>query len=397
MELARPRLSLTDTAHDEAGRELAARLGIEHTGAELADRAADASSSPPDVAGPGERDPHVIFFTSGSTGRPKGVVLSHRANWLRSYPGATNEPGGSGVVCMFPLFHMAGWSIALGAWQGRRPIHFSPADPAMLLESVQRHRAARLYAIPAVWERILEHDVGQYACSTCLRAEPERRRRRPSCSPRSAHALLPTPSPRIFYGSTEAGPATILPHADLASHPGGVGRPQPGCEVRLSDAGEVCVRSPFLMDGYFDNPQATAEALQDGWYHTGDLGAFDADGYLSIVGRARDVIRSGGETISPVEVEQVLVAHPAFAEVAVVGVPDASWGEIVTADAWVPCGPRPRRRSTTLRAWCADHLAPFQHPRRIVVLDALPRTPATGQVQRTLIVERLLASQRNPE
>src|SRR5262249_58761331 len=94
---------------------------------------------------------------------------------------------------------------------------------------------------------------------------------------------------------------------------------------------EVCVRRPFLMDGYFDAPDATAAVLRDGWYHTGDLGAFDDDGYLSIVGRARDVIRSGGETIAPVEVEHVLAAHPDVGEVAVIGLPDAEWGEVVTA------------------------------------------------------------------
>jgi acyl-CoA synthetase (AMP-forming)/AMP-acid ligase II len=387
VELARPRLSLADAAHDDGGREIAARLGIEHVGPELATQAASASAAPLDTAGPSERDPHVIFFTSGSTGRPKGVVLSHRANWLRSYPGATTEPGGSGVVCMFPLFHMAGWSIALGAWQGRRAIHFSPADPALLLESVQRHRAGRLYAIPAVWTRILEHGIARYDVSTLREADTGTSATPPELVAAIRDALPHTVT-RIFYGSTEAGPATILANDELTARPGGVGRPQPGCEVRLSDTGEVCVRSPFLMDGYFDNPEATAEALRDGWYHTGDLGALDADGYLSIVGRARDVIRSGGETVSPVEVEQVLLSHPAFAEVAVVGLPDVSWGEVVTACVVVRPG-TDAPDVDALRAWCADRLAPFKQPRRLVVLDALPRTPATGQIQRTLIVERI--------
>jgi acyl-CoA synthetase (AMP-forming)/AMP-acid ligase II len=144
------------------------------------------------------------------------------------------------------------------------------------------------------------------------------------------------------------------------------------------------------MDGYFDDPEATADALRDGWYHTGDLGAFDSNGYLSIVGRARDVIRSGGETISPAEVEQVLAAHPAFAEVAVVGMPEPSWGEVVTACVVVRAGSE-APDVDALRAWCSDRLASFKHPRQLVVLDALPRTPATGQIQRALIVSRLTA------
>jgi fatty-acyl-CoA synthase len=390
VELARPRALLTDGGHDEPGREVAGRLGIMHIGSELAELATHAPVSPPDVAGPAEQDPHVIFFTSGSTGRPKGVVLSHRANWLRSYPGSTSEPGGNGVVCMFPLFHMAGWTIALGAWQGRRPIHFSPPDPAQLLHTVQRHHAGRLYAIPAVWARILEHGVARYDLSTLREADTGTSATPPELIA-AIRAALPHTVTRIFYGSTEAGSATIMPHADLAAKPGGVGRAAPGCEVRLSETGEVCVRNPFLMDGYFDNPEATADALRDGWYHTGDLGAFDDDGYLAIVGRARDVIRSGGETISPVEIEHVIGAHPAFAEVAVVGVPDPSWGEIVTACVVLRPGCEPPDVDE-LRAWCADRLASFKHPRRVVVLDALPRTAATGQVQRTLIVERLLAT-----
>ena len=154
--------------------------------------------------------------------------------------------------------------------------------------------------------------------------------------------------------------------------------------------GEVCLRSPFLMDGYFDDPAATADALRDGWYHTGDLGAIDDEGYVSIVGRARDVIRTGGETVAPVEVEAVLGAHPAVAEVAVVGIPDPDWGETVTAVVVLAAGAATADVDVdALRAHCDGRLARFKQPRRVEVVDALPRTPATGQVQRTLIVEQL--------
>ena len=143
---------------------------------------------------------------------------------------------------------------------------------------------------------------------------------------------LPHTVTRVFYGSTEAGPGTILGAADVLRKPGSVGLPQAGVSLRLTAEGEVCLRSELLMDGYFDDPDATAAALDaDGWYHSGDLGALDDEGYLSIVGRVRDVIRTGGESVAPTEVEAVLAAHPAVAEVAVIGVPDAQWGEIVCA------------------------------------------------------------------
>src|SRR5207302_8802734 len=117
----------------------------------------------------------------------------------------------------------------------------------------------------------------------------------------------------------------------LERKPGSVGLPSPGVEVRVSGEGEVWARSEFLMSGYFEDPDATRTALVDGWYRSGDAGVLDAEGYLSITGRLRDVIRTGGETVAPLEVEGVLAEHPAVAEVAVVGMPDAAWGEVVCA------------------------------------------------------------------
>ncbi len=228
---------------------------------------------------------------------------------------------------MFPLFHMAGWTIAMGAWQGRRPVHFvSVPDAETLLHTTARHRAARLYCIPAVW---VAHPRARRRQVRPLDARRSRHRHvgHATRAPRArSKDALPHTRTRVFYGSTEAGPGVQLGDADLFRKPGSVGVAQPGVEVRLAGNGEVSMRSPFLMDGYFDDDAATAEALRDGWYHTGDLGALDDEGYLAIVGRARDVIRTGGETVAPPEVEAVLGAHPAVGEVAVVGVPDARVG-----------------------------------------------------------------------
>jgi fatty-acyl-CoA synthase len=385
-DLARPRLLLCGPSHTDAGAELAQRLDLPFS-PETPTGAAD----PPDTTGLDERDAHVIFFTSGSTGRPKGVVLSHRTNWVRTYVGATTTPGGAGTVCMFPLFHMAGWTIAMGAWQGRRAVHFvRTPDAETLLHTAARHRAARLYCIPAVWARILENGVGRFDLSSLEETDTGTSATPPELL-RAIKDALPHTRTRVFYGSTEAGPGVQLGDADLFRKPGSVGTAQPGVEVRVADGGEVVMRSPFLMDGYFDDDAATAEALRDGWYHTGDLGSFDDEGYLSIVGRVRDVIRTGGETVAPPEVEAVLGEHPAIGEIAVVGVPDAQWGEVVTAVVVVRAGAEAPDLDA-IRSFCAGRLSSFKHPRRLAVVDALPRTPATGQVQRTLIVERLQSS-----
>ena len=384
---ARPKLLLAGPSHGQLADELGRAIHVPFVG-DLRERAARAPGGRPAVAGLDERDPHVIFFTSGSTGRPKGVVLSHRTNWLRTFVGATTTPGGAGTVCMFPLFHMAGWTIALGTWQARRPVHFVRVpDAATLLDTAARHRASRLYCIPAVWSRILEHGVAGYDLSALVEADTGTSATPPELLAAIKRAL-PHTATRIFYGSTEAGPSLSLADADLVARPGSVGIAQPGVEARIDDRGEVCVRSPFLMDGYFDDPDATREALVDGWYHTGDLGVADDDGFISIVGRARDVIRTGGETVAPPEVEAVLGTHPDVAEVAVVGVPDPEWGEVVTAVVVVRAGSAPLTVEL-LRAHCEGRLAGFKQPRRVAVVDALPRTAATGQIQRPLIVERL--------
>ena len=141
-----------------------------------------------------------------------------------------------------------------------------------------------------------------------------------------------------------------------------------------------------MFDGYFEDPAATSEALVDGWYRTGDLAELDEDGFLSVVGRARDVIRTGGETVAPSEVESALASHPRVSDVAVIGVPDAEWGEVVCAVV-VPTDASAPPTLDDLRAHCAGQLASHKHPRRLAVLDAIPRTSPTNQVQRRLLVE----------
>jgi len=172
--------------------------------------------------------------------------------------------------------------------------------------------------------------------------------------------------------------------------PGSVGQASISVDLRLADDGEICVRSPFMMEGYFDDPETTATALEDGWFRTGDLGSLDDDGYLSIVGRKKEILRTGGESVSPSEVEGVLRDLTGVAEIAIVGLPDAEWGEILCAA--VVAEPGASISLTDLQSHCEGRLAGFKKPRKLVLIDQLPRTAATAQVQRTLLVEQILAS-----
>jgi acyl-CoA synthetase (AMP-forming)/AMP-acid ligase II len=398
--MARPALLVADASHADGARVAAKSAGVPRVAClGTADGAADllALSAAQDAALVHEpllveSDPHVIFFTSGSTGKSKGVVLSHRANYLRTFQGVFRDVP-EVTVCMFPLFHMAAFTLALAAWQTRGEIALvQPPTAEKLLDAVQARRANRLYCIPAVWRRVLEADLSRWDLSS-LREVDTGTSATPIELIRELKARFPGTRTRIYYGSTEAGGGASLDDADVLRKPGSVGRAQPGIDVELLPSGEIRVRSDYLMDGYFENPAATREALVDGWYHTGDLGAFDAEGYLSIVGRARDIIRSGGESIAPAEVEAAVATHPSVAECAVVGIPDASWGEIVCA-AVVP-RPGTSLALDDLQAHCAPRLARFKQPRRLELVDELPRTPATRQVQRTLLVERILARDRS--
>ena len=395
---AHPAVVIADAERFELARSLAKEVGaraIELGRHGARDRstlfglaASESADEPPVPVDLRETDPHVIFFTSGSTGRPKGVVLSHRANYLRSFQGVfRDDPEIS--VCMFPLFHMAAFTLALSAWQTRGEIALvESATAEQILETVERRRANRLYCIPAVWHRILEADTRRFDLAS-LRELDTGTSATPIELIRALKARFPGTRTRIYYGSTEAGSAASLSDADVLRKPGSVGPPSPGVDLKLTAAGEICVRSAFLMDGYFEDPEATAGVLQDGWFHTGDTGAFDEEGYLSIQGRLKELIRSGGESIAPAEVEAALRDHPGVAEIAVIGVPDPQWGEIVCAVVVPRPGASPDLES--LQKHCADKLAGFKKPRRLELVGSLPRTPATGQVQRALLAVQLAA------
>jgi fatty-acyl-CoA synthase len=387
----RPALLLVDEDRAADGHVLGERVGAPAIEiASLADAAAPPGSSDLDLdpgPGPGERDPHVVFFTSGSTGRAKGVVLSHRVSWLRSHPGALLEPRGA-AICPYPMFHMAAWTQAMQQWHGRGTVVFTTGDAAEICRAIDRHGASRINAIPAVWRRIAVHAASPEGAGldlTSIRFADTGTSATPPDLLASIRATVPHAAVRVFYGSTETGAATMLDDADIERKPGSAGTVAPFTAIRIGEDGELQVRGPQVFAGYDGDPEATAAAFtSDGWYRTGDLARQDHDGFVTIVGRAGNLIRTGGEPVVPDEVEAVLQRHPAVADVAVVGVPDPAWGEIVCA-VIVPADGQPPPTVDELAAHCEGQLARFKRPRRVLVVDEIPRTASTGQVQRRLI------------
>jgi fatty-acyl-CoA synthase len=331
-----------------------------------------------------EEDPHIIFFTSGTTGAPKGVVLSHRTEVLRGMLGGMSTWPRGATVCMFPQFHMAGWASTLEAWlSGETVVYVDGGDTTGVLDAVQRYGGYRLYCIPAVWRRILDLDLAAWDLTSLGQADS-------GTSATTATLLedlrqaFPRTTTTITYGSTEAGLVTRMGPRDVLRKPGSVGPPAPTVYIRIED-GELVVRSGHLMSGYFRNPEATAAALRDGWFYTGELAERDDEGFLRIVGRTREIIRTGGEWVAPAEVDAVLASHPAVEDVAVAGVPDEHWGEIVTA--FVVPRPGASLELDDIRRHCENRLTSYKHPRALVVVDSVPRTKTTGQVQRRALTE----------
>ena len=366
------------------------------------DRLADAEATDDVGVAVDERDPHVMLYTSGTTGSPKGTLLTHRTYFLQATTSHLVLGFGEDDVAlsMFPMFHMGGWALPLGFWHtGGTAVILPKAEPRLILETVARERVTYFYAVPTVFESVLAvPDFDRFDLSSIrllgggtaamTRAQVEGIRARFGCS-----RMV------ILYGSTEAGPVSVLRPADVVAHPETVGRPYLDVDVRLVDdagaavatgaVGEIAVRSEFTMHAYWRNPEETARTKRDGWVHTGDLGVFDADGFLSIVGRKKEVLRSGGESIFPAEIERVLATHPAIREAAVVGIPDPHWGEAVVAAVVVQSGAV--LTADEVVAHVRAHLAGYKKPRHVVFLDELPRTAASRQVHKPLLREVVLA------
>ncbi len=335
----------------------------------------------------------TLNYTSGTTARPKGVQLTHRNCWVNA-----SVFGWHVGVCdrdvylhTLPMFHANGWGMPWAtAAMGVPQVVLRKVDGTEILRRVERHGVTLLCAAPAVVNAVLD------ASADWTGALPGRG------TTRIVVAGAPPPSRTVerieaelgwefiqIYGLTETSPLLTvnrsraewddLPAGERARRLMRAGAPAVGTELRISDGGEVLARSNTVMDGYWHQPDETAAALADGWFHTGDGGALDAEGHLAILDRKKDVIISGGENVSSIEVEDAIFSLAGVAEVAVIGVPHDTWGEMVLA--LVVPGPGSGLTEADVVAHCRTILAGYKCPKQVEFREELPRT-ATGKLQK---------------
>ncbi|HSP65382.1 MAG TPA: AMP-binding protein [Candidatus Deferrimicrobium sp.] len=334
----------------------------------------------------------ALMYTGGTTGRAKGVALSHSNLWRtgRSAWETSHVPGANRVITPLPLSHAYGMIVTIVGMHTDEPAlavvqrWFNAAEWVALCE---RHRCQRTALVPAMVQMLLaepleEASLGSLRYVTSGAA--------PLASDVLAEFERRVPSAEILegYGCTETS-AVISSNPPGARRAGSVGVPIRDCVVRILDDadqplgpgqdGEICVRSPGVMSGYWNAPDETATALRDGWLHTGDVGHLDADGYLFIVDRKKDLILRGGFNVFPRDVEDVLVSHPDVAMAGVVGRPDRRLGEEVVA--FVSLRPGATATAEELIAYARSRLSPTKSPREVHVLDSIPLT-SVGKLDR---------------
>ncbi|PTL80778.1 o-succinylbenzoate--CoA ligase [Vitiosangium sp. GDMCC 1.1324] len=394
------RAELQPLAEDVAPRLTLALTGLVERlpGAEPLETFADAVRTPESHCEPLEtKTPRVILFTSGTTGRPKGAVLTEgnfRASSRCSEANLGAHPGPRWLGTL-PLFHVGGLAmLTRTAYDGGCLVLRERFDADDTNRAIDEEGVTHASFVATTLERVLD---------------ARRDRPVPSTFRLALIGGGPVPAPLLeraraagilslqTYGLTEACSQVTTEHPDEANGRT-AGRPLPGLEIRIvgpggetvgpGKEGDIEVRGPTVMAGYLNRPEATSEALRDGWLRTKDVGMLDERGRLKVLSRRTDLILRGGENIYPAELEAVLASHPKVYEVAVVGVPNVRWGEVPVAFVTTRGGaPLPE----DLEAWCRESLAGFKVPARFLAIEALPRN-AMGKVERTVLRQRAQAA-----
>jgi long-chain acyl-CoA synthetase len=345
----------------------------------------------PGLADTAEDDTAVILYTSGTTGKPKGAELTH-ANLFRNADVSsrtTSEIAAGDVVFGgLPLFHSFGQTVSMNAslMVGACLTLVPKFDPGEALETIQRDNVTHFYGVPTMYGALLHHPERESYDTSSLR----------TCI--TGGASMPVEVLRGFeeafgaivlegYGLSETSPVSSSNHPDRERKPGSIGTPLEGVEMKVVDeddnevaqgeVGEIVIRGHNIMKGYWQRPEATAEAMRGGWFHSGDMAKVDEEGYFYIVDRKKDLIIRGGYNVYPREVEEVLYEHPKIREAAVIGVPHEQWGEEIGAAIVLHEGEElgPEEAS----AYVKERIAAYKYPRLVWFIDELPKGP-TGKI-----------------
>jgi long-chain acyl-CoA synthetase len=387
------KLLLAWHAFAEEARAGAAGAGAELVEVEPAAFAALLAEREPDpgVAETADDDIAVLLYTSGTTGKPKGAELTHANLWRNADVASRTTceiAAGNVVLGALPLFHSFGQTVAMNAsFKVGACLALVPRfDPGEALATMQRDGVTHFYGVPTMFGALLHHPGRERFDTSALR----------TCI--TGGASMPVEVLRGFeqafgaivlegYGLSETSPVASSNHPEMERKPGSIGTPIEGVEMRVVDedglevaqgeVGEIVIRGHNIMKGYWQRPEATAEAMRGGWFHSGDMARVDEDGYFYIVDRKKDLIIRGGYNVYPREVEEVLYEHPKIREAAVVGVPHDEWGEEIGAAVVLHEGEQLSPEEVS--AYVKDRIAAYKYPRVVWFLDDLPKGP-TGKI-----------------
>lgn len=341
-------------------------------------------------------DPLAIVYTSGVTGNPKGALLTHQQTYFKNFQVAvyTETRPGDVFLAQMPLFHSGGLFIVAtpALCVGITIVMRRGFDPRQFARDIERYHATTVLALTSMWRMILESgelDRTDVSSVRCVLGGGER-------TPLTLLEELAKRGLRVQqgFGQTENSLMLLLPKEDIQDKAGSIGKPGFFTDVWVTGAngekaapqviGEIVAKGPTVMSGYWNMPEATAQAIVDGVLHTGDLGYVDEEGYLYIVDRAKDMYRSGGENVYPAEVEKILAGHPKISNVAIIGVPDEKWGE--TGMAFVVPAAGQGITEGEVHEYLKGKVASFKHPKHIKFMDALPMT-ATMKIKKAELKE----------
>ena len=339
-------------------------------------------------------EPHVIMYTSGTTGQPKGAVLSHRKTFFNCLNADIFFKLHSDdiMLIVLPLFHSGGLFIQASPviYKGATMVIHPKFDPHQAYEDIRKYRITKFLGVPTVYKSLVRAEAKERAVFSSLKVcAIGGEKVTPELMAQFKEAGF---SVRQIMGQTETSILLWASEEDAARKPGSLGRPVFHAEVKIVDrqgrpckpgqVGEIIVRGSIMMTEYWQDPVQTEETIRGGWLHTGDLARMDEDGYFYLIDRAKDMYISGGENVYPAEIERVLRAHPAVEDIAVVGAPDDTWGEV--GYAFVIPKPGADLRPEEVIGFCDGRLARYKWPRRVLFAKYFPRT-ALGKVRKTVL------------